>query len=450
MNSFFIYIKKNRLEVIFLFIIAFLSSQRFLLPDIYQIICFIPFISAIIAFVLNKNKEANTLLIISLFTCVDIGGGGTNVELFSSTPTFIRYSIYFIILGIVFLRYRVNAKKIWIPLILFSIPILISIINILNPNIMIDNSILRRDIFVCILSFLVLTNKNKEIFIFDKKILFSFLLFYGFFEIINYLAFFSIEQYAYLNYNSTKSLMVYPLLYSIIFIRSEILNYILLFFTIIILIGYTTRMIILALFVSLILYFVTRIRFDYKILIKSSFIILSIFFLTQIFVDYAFIETIKIFGTFQEGFTAGNGYLDTIKIIDPWRFGEMQLLMDQNIFSIVFGNGFGSGLYDQKGYLDFTTFFDTAFSNKELTSGIFYNFHDFWTDYGTRFGLLFVVLILFFLIKHILLSKNNVQIFYSLLIFVLVLCQFFSTSGIILITLFYLNYLKIGQKTLKL
>tara|TARA_B110001454_G_C12669677_1_gene413180 strand:- start:581 stop:1213 length:633 start_codon:yes stop_codon:yes gene_type:complete len=146
----------------------------------------------------------------------------------------------------------------------------------------------------------------------------------------------------------------------------------------------------------------------------------------------------------------GDNILLSLQLIDPWRFGELQLLFDRNLFSIFFGEGFGSGIFDNKGYLIFADFGETAYSDKELTSGVFYNMHDLWTDYGSRFGLLFIIIFLYDIVKNIIFSKNSLKTFYAMLILILALCTFFSSAGIILITLFYLNYLQIGQKTLKL
>ena len=146
----------------------------------------------------------------------------------------------------------------------------------------------------------------------------------------------------------------------------------------------------------------------------------------------------------------GDNILLSLQLIDPWRFGELQLLFDRNLFSIIFGEGFGSGIFDTKGYLVFADFGQTAYSDKELISGIFYNMHDLWTDYGLRFGLLFITVFLYDVIKNIIFSKNRLKTFYAMLILILSLCAFFSSAGIILISIFYLNYMAIDQGAIKL
>jgi hypothetical protein len=155
-------------------------------------------------------------------------------------------------------------------------------------------------------------------------------------------------------------------------------------------------------------------------------------------------ESIKILVMVQNLIT-GDNFFESLKLIDPWRFGELQLLLDRNLFFILFGEGFGSGIFDSKGYLDFADFGQTAYSEKELISGIFYNMHDLWTDYGLRFGLIFIIVLLYDLIKNIVLSKSLLKTFYAMLIMIAVFCTFFSSAGIILISLLYLNYLHVDN-----
>jgi hypothetical protein len=390
-------------------------------------------------------------LIIALFTCADIGGGGADVGLmFKETPGLIRYSIYLTILSIIFIRYRMNINKIWVPVLLLIMPTIITVYNTFDMNFTINSTILRGDIFVIIMTFLVLTNKNEKIFNFDNKLLCSFIIFYGFFEIINYLLYHDFTM-GYLNYQSIKSLIVFPLIYSLIFLKSDLIKLILFLCTLIVLVGYTSRMIIVSLIFTLTIYYTGKINL--KSLTQILTIGLMIFVSIGIGMSSAQYqgigESIKVLDMIRI-LIDGDNILLSLQLIDPWRFGELQLLFDRNLFSIFFGEGFGSGIFDNKGYLIFSVFGETAYSDKELTSGIFYNMHDLWTDYGLRFGLLFIIIFLYDIIKNIIFSKNRLKTFYAMLILILALCTFFSSAGIILITLFYLNYLQIGQKTLKL
>ena len=209
--------------------------------------------------------------------------------------------------------------------------------------------------------------------------------------------------------------------------------------SILILTGYVTRMIFLSMFLCLLFFIISKIiagkikltnTLNYALL---SFII--IYFLNQ---NPDYFQTIKIVSTLTS-FIDSNNFFAALNLIDPWRYGELQLFFDRNYLSIVFGEGFGSGLYDYNNYLYFADFSQTAYTDRELISGTFYNMHDFWTDYGLRFGLLNISLFLFFLISKIIKSENNNFVLISMISFVLTLCAFFSVSGIIMNFLILFN-----------
>ena len=103
------YLLDNCNTVIVLFIIAFFSTQRYLFADLYQLTCIIPLIAGLLS--QNKNVPlGNTYLMISLFTFVDIGGGGDNIRShnFVETYSIIRYLIYFSILSLILIRYKLS------------------------------------------------------------------------------------------------------------------------------------------------------------------------------------------------------------------------------------------------------------------------------------------------------------------------------------------------------
>lgn len=444
MNKIIQYLSNEFAQIIILFFIATLSSQRYFLPDIYHFICLVPFILGLIY--QNKNIIlGNTYLLIALFTFVDIGGAGSDygLNVFKESPGIIRYSIYLSILSLIIIRYRINTSKIWIPLILLIMPAIVTAYNAFDLNSTINNTLFRGDIFVVVMTFIVLTNKNEKIFSFDIKLLCCFLIFYGFFEVINSLVYHDFTL-GYSNYQSIKSLIVFPLIYSLIFFKSHLIKLILLLFTLIILVGYTTRMIILSLILTLTIYYAKKINLKSLTQISTIFLVIVLGFFS---LQYQNIEEspIKMLDTLKI-LIDGDNFLLSLQLIDPWRFGELQLLFDRNLFSIMFGEGFGSGVFDTKGYLVFADFGQTAYSDKELISGIFYNMHDLWTDYGLRFGLLFITVFLYNVIKNIIFSKNRLKTFYAMLILILSLCAFFSSAGIILISVFYLNYMLIDRR----
>ncbi|WP_439145975.1 hypothetical protein, partial [Vibrio sp.] len=107
---------------------------------------------------------------------------------------------------------------------------------------------------------------------------------------------------------------------------------------------------------------------------------------------------------------------------------------------ILIGNGLGSGFYDSKGYFSFVGLYDTAFSQKELSTNIFTNFHDVWVDIGYRFGLVFLLLLYTPLFIGLRSDDVEVSSLASILI-ILVTCSFYSSAGLILTALLYSAFL---------
>ena len=75
---------------------------------------------------------------------------------------------------------------------------------------------------------------------------------------------------------------------------------------------------------------------------------------------------------------------------------------------------------------------DTSFSQAEIDTSTFYNFHDFITDFGLRFGLVSVISIFLLVIKGFFYRDPSK---YSI-IFIMLFCSFWSIKGLITIALF--------------
>ena len=77
----------------------------------------------------------------------------------------------------------------------------------------------------------------------------------------------------------------------------------------------------------------------------------------------------------------------------------MKFSFDRSLLSILLSDGLASGLYDPNGLMNMVSYDDTSFSQIEIDSSTYYNLHDFVTDFGLRFGLIPVVVIIYWLIK---------------------------------------------------
>ena len=119
---------------------------------------------------------------------------------------------------------------------------------------------------------------------------------------------------------------------------------------------------------------------------------------------------------------------DRYEALDLVRFRENQLFFSRPLYEVIFGSGLGSGLADTQGLLGFVGYFDTAFTVEELNNSVYFNLHDFWTDFGLRFGLITVVFITYLVsIKQILFGQKICGILFGILLF----NAFFSTAGMI-------------------
>ena len=92
----------------------------------------------------------------------------------------------------------------------------------------------------------------------------------------------------------------------------------------------------------------------------------------------------------------------------------------------------GAGIVDTDGYLGFVNYFQSAFSQEEINSNTYFNLHDYWIDYGLRFGLIPVLLILFYTaISPMLLGNTFTGIFNG----VMLVCITYSGSGMLIFAL---------------
>ena len=120
--------------------------------------------------------------------------------------------------------------------------------------------------------------------------------------------------------------------------------------------------------------------------------------------------------------------LNTLKALDMVRFVENQLFFSRPVFEVIFGSGLGSGMVDTDGLLRFVGYNDTAFTDEELNNSVYFNLHDYWTDFGLRFGLIIVVFTMYFVsVKQIILGRLVCGILFSILLF----NTFFATAGMI-------------------
>lgn len=402
---------------------AIIGAQRFLLPGLYAYVCLIPF--ALVYIYFGNKPLRNTLLVITLFLSVDNGA-----DVYQLTPSWIRYWIYLQCFYVVIENNRFSIKRCLILLIMA----IIYTIQTVRSEIPIDSITFTRDIqLFVIIAAIFCRAKGTRFMPFEIEMLTYFLLIFGAAELVNFLALFTIDYHGYMNYDSSKSLVVFvsfyylakkkPLMASIAFVL-----------TVLVLISYGTRMILLS-------YLVTIAIFLYLHNARSFFRMLGIvlvcvplfLFVSQYQEDMKSYKAVA----YLTNINFDDGLVGVMKSVDKVRYEETALFFSRDLYSITMGSGFGSGLHDKNGDFDFISIHQTAFSVKELESGYFYNLHDTWIDLGLRFGFIFIIALYFSVVNQIK-SKEPYCSMMGMTMFVIVSCASFSAGGLLLIALMYL------------
>jgi hypothetical protein len=404
----------------FLLLVSFISAQRFLFSPIDSVVCIFPIF--LVFFYFNNIKLRNSLILFSLFISVD-----NAPEILSTSFSFLRYSIYIFAVYFLYKGNFYNLKNVYI---FFTFLLFFGIITVFNFHNLHLNTLFR-DLLVVVLAFPILCSRNSSNFEINLSLLNLLIVFYILSELINVfflsrLGYFSDD---YLSYISTKSFIVLPSFYFLIK-RKYFIAIPVILATIIVLIAYTTRMIILTYFIGLFIYFLVNGLFKIRFLILILFIFLSGLFLSnKLNFEFQGYKATGVFIQLVEDLSLEEKFL----LLDPVRYYETKMFFDRNIFEILFGSGFGSGLIDTKNDLSFVKVTDTAFSEKELNEGIFYNLHDTWIDLGLRFGLLTILLVYFFSFKFMFSVKSFDIKITGFVLLILFSCATYSTQGLILL-----------------
>ena len=403
---------------------SILAAQKFLLPTISPYACALPFLLALFR-ASEKSGIRNTLILISIFTSVDLGN-----EIYPSTPAILRYAIYVSSLAIFAIHFRTTLKKICL---LFPPILLIWVITATNIN-SIDTNTLIRDILLTYLITVALFTSNSKCkkHSLDLNLINASIIAFALSELYNIVYFRENFLTDYLSYSSTKALVAIPVIHffhnrskiSVLLAASASAS------AIVVLLFYQSRMILLATIFIVFASLLSRaIRLKTKstaILISATVIVLcSIPSLTNS-TQFRFVSTIASL-SYRES------PIEYFEDLDPTRYAEAQLFFDRSAFEILFGSGFGSGIHDRYGRLDFLAGAGSAFTDTEYRTKVYYNFHDVWTDFGLRFGAIPIMFALLTVLGVLCFSKLKPKEISSILL-LLLLCSFYSTAGLIIIT----------------
>lgn len=403
--------------------IGFVAAQRFSLSDIAGIICLVPLFAAIVNFRRNPDTR-NSFLLLALFWSTD------NAVLdFGTTIGPIRYLVYVVAISAFIVDTKVQRRGL---IVMSSVVVFYTVVTFVSHNELSETQFFRDLQILALLATLFVLKGNKP-FNLNVPILMVTITAYLVSELSNFFVFREFWHGHYMSYDSTKYLIVFPSLVALL-ARRSLPAFMLIFLTIPVLIGYTSRTLFLAYIVCIIFIFAfwhMKHGQNKRVLAISVTIVVLMLNLTVVDLNplFAKFKALNIVPIVQ---THG---LAVIELLDPVRYNSSLMFFQLPISEILFGRGLGSGIEDVAGRLDFVLPEQTAFSLEELNTRYFYNFHDFWVDIGLRFGLLpllyFLVWFMFQRPKH---SYEGNAVW---LVAIIGLCSaFFSAAG--LISVFFL------------
>ena len=383
-NFLFVQIAEKKYILSILFFVGLLSGLKIpfmgFLPIITLGFCYF-FLAA------GRIPEAISLSLLSLYLIVSFDESAI-------TPGFIRYIIYATSFAF-FLSYftkEINSKRFFIFL-AFALTLFFTSFKstfIQTTDFVLE--VILRDLFVLIVLF-IFCFKGKDLYLNFPFILYL-LLGTLFGEFINIVLF---DASTYFNLSSTKSLILIPAIYYLSQKRYA-LGLIISLISLIIISNYGTRMILFALIIfSIIAGFIWLVKKNQSRLYLIAFftllgfvLFLRMIFQIEFFLGFKAFSFLSTFVNFDE-----LTLLEVLKLLDPVRYAEHQLFFSRSWFDIIFGSGIGIGIHDLNGYLGFVNYWQAAFTQEEIRTNFFFNLHDYWIDFGLRFGLLPTLIILY-------------------------------------------------------
>ena len=436
------FIKTATPLTIFVFICGLFASQRFYLNGLETFICILPYALFFQYFLSKKLDIALSLLVISLFLLCDNGGAE-----YSETPSIIRYMIY--VSCLLMLGYLSRPKIALKKLLFLTILSFVLLMTTWSFHMVVfDPATFQRDILVLIILSLVLVSRREV----QLSLPLLFATSFGFLigEVVNINWFFNYGDGDYLNYNGLKAFIVFPFLYVAFIKKNSLLATVLFFLTILVLVNYGSRMIISAFLMLLLVAFIIdkyihlRAMLFLAIIVSMVIVAINLFGFPVIGTEGSRYKAIQFILEFIINMESGD-FLSALKLLDLARFAEHQMFFSRPVFEVFFGSGLGSGMADTEGLLADVGFNQTAFSIEELSSSLYFGFHDYWIDFGLRFGFIVVIFVLYLVsIRHILAGRLICGILFGILL----LTTSFATSGIIF-TALIIKFYPAGMRSMK-
>lgn len=410
-----------------LYFAGLLVAQRFTLPTLSAYACMIPLL--LLAVPAVRAHHALTVTFIALLASVDLGG-----EVYLETPSVLRYLIYAALAALVLKgKWRFGHRSITAAILYLGL----LVINTMSHPYALDGYSFLRDLIVLSLGFAVCFQSRPErVQPLDYGLLNWFCMGVITSELLNILFFYQLSSGEYLAYSSYKFLVVIPCLYMLLS-RNYLYSTLVGALTLIVLTNYASRMLMLS-FLSIVLLILLR---DSLKFIKFPMLI-SLAALAA--VAYLIVDNSEFHLDAFRALTAIATIVDALDMdilrqMDPVRFIENSIFFGQAPYSLLFGNGLGSGIFDAHGEFAFVPDDGAAFSSKELSESHFFRLHDSWTWFGYRLGLLSYLMFVMIALKGSLSLQPRTAMAAAMMLLTMINSTF-SVGGLFLCAAFALQY----------
>lgn len=375
---------------------GFFATQRYIGIPISNYFFILPVLLSIFFYLESEIDKAMSCFILALFFAVDNGAG-----IYLETHYIALNCLYFVSI-IVFLLsfdFKISNKKIFYLLFFLFIVLVGSSRNIILNDYYFDLGIFKRDILLIIIfSISVLKPKKRK---YSLHLIYIGSLGYLLGEIVNIIFFYDRIIEAYLNFDTTKCFVLFPCFY--LYTNRSINNFYkgILFCSVsVVFLFYGSRMVILS---SIFLFLLIGLRILFSSKKKGIYILMTIVLLnfsvrsilgTKLD-EVESIRSASFIALFFKNYEK-ESLSENLSLLDPVRYNEYKLYFSRSWFDLFFGSGPGSGIFDKNGLFSFVSPYQTAFSDNELGSNVFFNFHDIWIEIAIRFGFVVVLFIFFY------------------------------------------------------
>lgn len=410
-----------------LYFVGLLAAQRFTFPTLSAYACLIPLL--LLAVPMIRARHAFTVMLIALLASVDLGG-----EVYAETPGVLRYLLYAVLATALLKGKRCFGRYRDIVLILY---LGLLVVNTFTHPHALNGYSFSKDLITVLLGYTVYFHfRPEEVQPLEYGLLGWFCAGMITAELLNIVFIYQLSSGEYLNYSSFKFLVVAPCLY-LLLNRKYVYAVIVGALTLMVLANYASRILMLS-FLGTALLILVRDLFK-VIKLSTALFMASIIAVACMFVESSMIN-LEAFRAFTVlAILSGDLSIDVLRLMDPVRFIENSIFFGQDTYSLLFGNGLGSGIFDANGDFAFIPDDGAAFSSKELSESHFFRLHDSWTWFGYRFGLLPYLLFVGIALKG-LLSHQPRKAIASAMMLLAMLNSTFSVGGLFICAAFALQY----------